>query len=79
MLFIGAEVEREAHKDAKPSFSEGAEWFSLLGKDWHPVTLLKNCTTFIGAGKGSSYQSYLALAAHESRQHTQISVLFDHG
>ena len=33
MLFIGAEVEREAHKDAKPSFSEGAEWFSLLGKD----------------------------------------------
>jgi hypothetical protein len=28
----GATVER-AHQDVKPSFSEGAEGFSLLGKD----------------------------------------------
>jgi hypothetical protein len=33
MLVINAEVEREAHQDAKPSFSKGAEGFSLLGKD----------------------------------------------
>jgi hypothetical protein len=32
MLFIGASVEREAHQDAKPSFSEGAEGYSLSGK-----------------------------------------------
>lgn len=33
MSAIGDAVEREAHQDAKPPFSEGAEGFSLLGKD----------------------------------------------
>jgi hypothetical protein len=33
MSFICVAVEREVHQDAKPSFSKGAEGFSLLGKD----------------------------------------------
>lgn len=33
MSAVGAAVEREAYQDAKPLFSEGAERFSLLGKD----------------------------------------------
>jgi hypothetical protein len=32
-LVVGALGEREAHQDAKPSFSEGIEEFSLLPKD----------------------------------------------
>ena len=75
-----AAVEREAHQHAQASFSKEAEEFSILGKDWH---LLANSSYFIErlieARKDSSYQSYLVLAAHESRQPTQISVPFDHG
>ena len=63
MFVVGAVVEREAHQDAKPSFSEGAESSTFLEK-----TLFKHHTKVIGAGKGSNYQSYLALAALESRQ-----------
>jgi hypothetical protein len=33
MVVVGAAIEREAHLDAKASFSKGAEGFSLLGKD----------------------------------------------
>jgi hypothetical protein len=32
-VVIGATVEREAHQEVKPSFSQRAEGFSLLGKD----------------------------------------------
>lgn len=82
MSVVGATVEREADQDAKSSFSEVAEGFSLLGKDWHqlaqltPGTLFKHYTGLIGAGKGSSYQRHLSLAACESRH---ISAPFDHG
>jgi hypothetical protein len=33
MSVVVATVERKTHQDAKPSFSEGTEWFSLFGKD----------------------------------------------
>jgi hypothetical protein len=33
MLVIGSAVERKAHQDAKPSFPEGAERFSLPRRD----------------------------------------------
>lgn len=33
----------------------------------------------IGAGKGSSYPSYIAFAAYVKRQPIQISVPFDYG
>lgn len=32
MSVVGAAVEREAHQDATPSFSEGTVGFSLLGE-----------------------------------------------
>jgi hypothetical protein len=32
MFVVGAVVEREAHQDAKPSFSEGAESSTFLEK-----------------------------------------------
>lgn len=76
-MYVGAAVEREAHQDAKPLCPEGAEGFSLLGltPSWFtPVTLFDPCTRLIGAGRGSSYQSYVALAAHESRPPSQIPV-----
>jgi hypothetical protein len=41
MLAVGAEVNREAYQDAKPSFSEGARGFILLGKGWHPASSLQ--------------------------------------
>ena len=36
------------------------------------------CVRLIGAGKGSNHRSHLVLAAHESRQPTEISVCFDY-
>jgi hypothetical protein len=40
MSVVGAPIEKEAHQDAKPSFSEGAERYRLLRKDRHPASSL---------------------------------------
>ena len=39
---------------------------------------IKIFARIIEAGKGPNYQSHLALATHESRQSTQVSVSFDY-
>lgn len=41
MLVVGAAIEREAHEDADPSFSKGAEGYILPGEAWHPASSLQ--------------------------------------
>jgi hypothetical protein len=82
MLIIGAEVEREAHQDAKLSFpKEHRRGSAFLGKT---DTQLAHSSYFIQTLYKVSWgwerfqlPRVLALAARENRQ--QISVPFDHG
>lgn len=80
MLVVGATVEREAHQDdlhkkqSGPAFLEDSPWLGSL-----QLLLFNHYTKLIGAGKGSTYQSYFDLATQESRQLAQILVPFYHG
>lgn len=78
---LNASVEREAHQNAKlPKEQRGSAFLEKTDTQLaHSSYFIKKHTSLIGAGKGSNYQSHLALAKRESRQPTQISLPFDYG